>query len=112
MTQRKKTERPRRRRLRRILGEALGFAIVALVAFSARSTLADHYRVPTGSMQPTVEIGDRILVNKLAYGLRVPFTQVTLTRLDEPSRVMLMVHGYDHSNASQNGYALSAKPAE
>ena len=36
---------------------------------------------------------------------------VTL-RLDEPSRVMLMVHGYDYSSASQNSYLLSAQPAE
>jgi len=41
---------------------------------SARSSLADHYRVPSGSMMPTVLVDDRIAVNKAAYGLRVPFT--------------------------------------
>lgn len=39
----------------------------------ARSSVADHYFVPTGSMIPTVEVGDRVMVNKLAYGMRVPF---------------------------------------
>lgn len=39
-----------------------------------RASVADHYQVPTGSMLPTVEVGDRVVVNKLAYGLRVPLT--------------------------------------
>ena len=38
-----------------------------------RSALADWMYVPTGSMNPTIVEGDRILVNKSAYGLRVPF---------------------------------------
>lgn len=41
----------------------------------ARASFADHYRVPSGSMEPTVEVGDHVCVNKLAYGLRVPSTQ-------------------------------------
>jgi signal peptidase I len=58
--------------------------VVALAA--ARSSLADHYHVPTGSMIPTVEIGDRVLVNKVAYGLRVPFTGGSLVRFGGPAR--------------------------
>ena len=53
---------------------------------SARSSLADHYQVPTGSMMPTVEIGDRIAVNKAAYGLRVPFTNTYFTEFSAPAR--------------------------
>ena len=56
------------------------------VLFAARSSLADHYHVPSGSMQPTVEVGDRILVAKAAYGLRLPFTGVEITRRDGPAR--------------------------
>ena len=41
---------------------------------AARSTLADHYHVPSGSMEPTLRAGDRVLVDKRAHGLRVPFT--------------------------------------
>jgi signal peptidase I len=40
----------------------------------ARAVLADQYHVPTSSMWPTIAPGDRIFVDKLAYGLRVPFT--------------------------------------
>ena len=70
---------------RRLVRELLGIATVLLLAMTARATLADHYRVPTGSMLPTVEVGDRIAVNKSAYGLRVPLTQTWLLRTDEPA---------------------------
>lgn len=63
----------------RILRELLFVALLALVLFSARSSLADHYVVPTSSMEYTLMPGDRVLVNKLAYGFRVPFTDWRLT---------------------------------
>ena len=63
--------------------------VVTLVAFimavgAGRSSVADHYYVPTGSMIPSVEVGDRVVVNKLAYGLRVPFTSRTLVPFSGP----------------------------
>ena len=72
-------------RARRILRELLAFAVFTLALLSARSSLADHYAVPTGSMQPTVEINDHILVNKAAYGLRVPFSHAYLARFGGPA---------------------------
>ncbi len=52
----------------------------------ARGSLADHYRVPSGSMLPTVEVGDRVLVAKAAYGLRVPLTELWLGEPRMPAR--------------------------
>ncbi len=49
-------------------------AAFVLVLIAVRSSLADHYVVPTGSMEPTIAVGDRIAVNKMAYGLRFPLT--------------------------------------
>src|SRR5207248_10737072 len=69
--------RPRRRRYVR---ELLTFAAFAVVLLSARASIADHYEVPSGSMLPSVEIGDHILVNKAAYGLRVPFSHSYVAR--------------------------------
>jgi len=60
--------------------------VAAAVVLVARASLADHYVVPTGSMEPTVEIGDHIFVDKLAYGLRVPFTRTYLVRGEAPAR--------------------------
>jgi signal peptidase I len=74
-----------RSRLRRIVRELVVLAAFVLVLLSARSTLADHYRVPSGSMEPTIEVDDRILVNKAAYGLRVPFTSTYVARFGGPA---------------------------
>lgn len=49
-----------------------------------RSAVADWYEVPTGSMKPTIVEGDRILTDKMAYDLRVPFTKISLAKLSEP----------------------------
>ena len=64
-----------RSRLRR---EFPQIALILLVVFAARSSLADHYYVPSGSMEYTLIAGDRVLVNKAAYGLRVPFTRLEI----------------------------------
>jgi signal peptidase I len=64
----------------------IAIGTVAMVIFSTRSSLADHYVVPSGSMLPTVEIGDRILVNKLAFGFHLPFVRSYLIPIAEPQR--------------------------
>jgi signal peptidase I len=66
-------------------------AIVVLVLTSFRSAIADWNDVPTGSMKPSIIEGDRILVNKLAYGLKVPFTTWHLARWDIPERGEIVV---------------------
>src|SRR4051794_13740235 len=75
---------PTKPRWRRWAREAAITAAFVGVLLSAKSTLADHYRVPSGSMLPTIEIGDRIIVNKAAYGLRVPFTHEAITEFTGP----------------------------
>ena len=58
--------------------------IVGVMAF--RSSLADHYYVPSGSMEYTLLSGDRVVVDKSAYGLRVPFTAIELIDLGQVQR--------------------------
>jgi signal peptidase I len=60
------------------------FLVVALVLTAARSSLLDWNDVPTGSMEPTIITGDRILVNKLAYDLKVPYTTWRIFRWADP----------------------------
>ena len=79
------------RRIGRILRELLFVGLLALVLFSARSSLADHYVVPTSSMEFTLMPGDRVLVNKLAYGLRVPFLGWRITDGARPARGEVVV---------------------
>lgn len=57
----------------------------------ARTSFANHYVVPSGSMQPTLEPGDRLLVDMRAYGLRVPFTEITFADAPMPRRGEVVV---------------------
>ena len=66
--------------------EYRGFALFVLLMIIFRSALADWNVVPTGSMKPTILEGDRILVNKLAYDLRIPLTHISLYRFADPRR--------------------------
>jgi signal peptidase I len=75
--------RTRKRSPRRELVQA---AIIGALLCGARASLADHYRVPTGSMEPTVAVDDQVCVNKLAYGLRVPASEVYVVRGQGPAR--------------------------
>lgn len=63
-----------------------GIVVFLSLMFVFRSAVADWNDVPSGSMQPTIEIGDRILVNKMAYDLRLPFTTVSLLKRADPQR--------------------------
>ena len=56
---------------------AVLFGVVALL-FTCRVALADWPKVPTGSMEPTLRVGDYLLVNHLAYGPRLPFTNTAI----------------------------------
>lgn len=66
--------------------ENRNFVLFIALMLVFRSAIADWNDVPTGSMQPTIEIGDRIYVDKLAYDIRVPFTQVSLHKLADPEK--------------------------
>lgn len=66
-------------------------AVFVAVSFVVRASFADHYRVPSGSMEPTVNVGDHVLVNKAAYGLRVPATTTYVVRVSEPARGDIVV---------------------
>jgi signal peptidase I len=73
------------------LAKNKGFLTFMLCMFMFRSAVADWNVVPTGSMQPTIQIGDRILVDKAAYDVRVPFTHVSLLHLADPKRGDIVV---------------------
>ncbi len=76
---------------KKIFEEIRIFMVMLLVVSSLRSALADWNDVPTGSMKPTIEIGDRVVVNKLAYDLKVPFTTIELVKWADPKRGDIVV---------------------
>ncbi len=76
---------------KKVLNEIRVFLAMLLVVSSLRSALADWNDVPTGSMKPTIEEGDRVVVNKLAYDLKVPFTTLELFKWGDPQRGDIVV---------------------
>ncbi len=68
------------------LNEIISLGLLVLTVFSFRSAIADWNDVPTGSMRPTIMIGDRIVVNKLAYDLKIPFTDISVATWADPAR--------------------------
>jgi len=63
-----------------------GVIVFLSLMFVFRSAVADWNDVPSGSMQPTIQIGDRLLVNKMAYDIRLPFTTTSLIKRADPKR--------------------------
>ncbi|HEY0159432.1 MAG TPA: signal peptidase I [Thermoanaerobaculia bacterium] len=76
---------------KKVLNEIRIFLLMILIVSSLRSALADWNDVPTGSMKPTIQEGDRVVVNKLAYDLKIPFTTKAVARWADPKRGDIVV---------------------
>jgi len=86
------SERPEKKSGRRnAWREYRNFAIFAFLLLTFRSAWADWVHVPTGSMNPTILEGDRLLVDKHVFGVRVPWTLVRLTSGRDPLRGEIVV---------------------
>lgn len=71
--------------------ESVGTAV--FVALILRSFVLEAFKIPSGSMIPTLAIGDQIFVNKLVYGIRIPFTSIRLINFDipDPGEVIVFI---------------------
>src|SRR5690242_20645595 len=67
------------------------FFPVILVVFLLRSFLVEPFKIPSGSMLPTLLVGDFILVNKFTYGIRLPVINKKIINVNEPKRGEVMV---------------------
>ena len=77
---------------------AKSFFPVLLIVLVLRSFLVEPFQIPTGSMIPTLEVGDFILVNKFAYGVRLPIIGTKLADVADPQRGEVMVFIPPHEN--------------
>ena len=72
--------------------EAIILAIV--IALFIRTFVIQAYKIPSGSMKPTLQIGDHILVSKFNYGIKLPFLRTTLIPVGAPQRGDIVVFIY------------------
>ena len=70
------------------------FFPVILIVFVLRSFIVEPFRIPSGSMIPTLQVGDFILVNKFTYGIRLPIINQKVVDLNDPQRGDVMVFRY------------------
>jgi len=106
----KKGEKPKKEWPRTPTGWAIAVVrwlwpvvVLVVVVFGLRSSLIDWNDVPSGSMQPTIIVGDRIFVNKLSYDLKVPFTLWRVATWDTPRRgdIVVWLHPTEHNWAGK-----------
>jgi len=87
-------------RQRWIIENVLSLALALLIVFMVRSSLVEAFKIPSGSMIPTLLTGDHIFVNKFAYGLKVPFSDfltdhpIYLVNRPAPKRGDIVVFKY------------------
>lgn len=74
-----------------IIDYARSFFPVLIIVFVLRSFLFEPFRIPSGSLKPTLDVGDFILVNKFNYGVRLPILHTKVLALNEPKRGDIMV---------------------
>jgi signal peptidase I len=72
--------------------ESIGVAVA--IALLLRAFVVEAFQIPSGSMIPTLEVGDHIFVSKFAYGLTIPFTNKKIVQLGEPKRGDIIVFKY------------------
>ena len=91
---------------KRYCREHRGLVLFILLMLGFRSAWADWVTVPSGSMNPTILEGDRVLVDKHVFGLRLPFTLIRLTAGADPARGDIVVF-----DSPANGQSLVKRVA-
>ena len=73
--------------------------VALLLALLIRTFVVQAFKIPSGSMEPTLMIGDHILVNKFIYGIKIPFTSIRFLPLYKPQRgdVVVFIYPLDSS---------------
>ena len=73
--------------------------IAVILALLIRTFVVQAFKIPSGSMEPTLLVGDHILVNKFIYGVKIPFIRNTLIPISKPKRDDVIVFIYPHDTS-------------
>jgi signal peptidase I len=90
--------------------EAILIAVVLTLII--RTFIIQAFRIPTGSMESTLLIGDHLFVNKFLYGAKVPFTDITLPAVRDPQRGDIVVFKYPEDPSRDFIKRLVAVPGD
>ena len=88
------------------------FQVSVLLFLLIRTFLVEAFKIPSGSMENTLQVGDFLLVNKLVYGAEVPFTHKRLPRLRDPHRGDVIVFEYPEDPTKNFVKRLVAVPGD
>ncbi|MGZ3749157.1 MAG: signal peptidase I, partial [Pseudobdellovibrionaceae bacterium] len=66
-------------------------AIAILIALFIRAFVVQAFKIPSSSMEPTLLVGDHILVNKFIYGIRIPYSNIKFFQYKKPERGDIIV---------------------
>lgn len=86
-----KRKEAKQKKLPFIIDYARSFFPILLIVFSARSFGFEPRRIPSGSLKPTLLVGDFVLVNKFQYGIRLPVVHTKIFSISEPKRGDIVV---------------------
>lgn len=86
--------------------ESIGLAV--LCALLLRGFVVEAFKIPTGSMIPTLLVGDHLFVNKFVYGIRIPFTKKYLLEFSEPQKGEVVVFSFPAADAREH---IARQPA-
>src|SRR3972149_8687030 len=92
LTKERTIEQPKPRSAVREYAEAIIIAV--LLALFIRTFIIQAFKIPSGSMIPTLNVGDHILVNKFIFGTKIPFTDMILIPFSQPHRGDIIVFKY------------------
>lgn len=85
--------------MNKILNEIKSIAIIIAAIITFRSSILNWYVIPSGSLLPTLKIGDHVVVNKLSYGIMLPFMETRIFSWAQPQRGDIVVfQGPDSEN--------------
>lgn len=77
-----------------VLSYVKSFAIALVMALLLKHFVIEAYRIPTGSMEDTILIGDFLLANKFIYGIRIPFTDLRIPLFRDPEQGDVVIFKY------------------
>ena len=83
---------PKRKHIVREYAESIVIAII--LALIIRTFIVQAFKIPSGSMEDTLAVGDHILVNKFIYGTKIPFTDKSILKIRDPKRGDVIVFEY------------------